>query len=548
MSFLSSHLGRRKFLKISSVALASPSLIKASEDAARASDNNTKTSSKKLKTEELTADLVIVGGGGGGLSSAVRASQLGIKNIIVLEKRSVTGGNANNPSAPTGGMGGAPAGNPQDGRGGDLPGGESGQAGQMPPGEDGRGGGAPGDTEEGMPADSLYGASADYFFESAMEWSHWRMDARLVRFFLEKTPDVPKWIKELGIENVGGQRGVLAKRQTELCKELGVKILLKTPARELITDKNGKVVGVVAESRDNIYRIKAKCVILSTGGFLGNKDLMKRFCLAYDDTFYDDVVMYGLPHNGDGFLMAEAVGGVSDGTTAFEWVINRFPWLLISDPLVQLAEPRDTKGIWVNKKGLRFANEVLSTASNALYRQPNKTGWTIIDTKGFQNRRLQSFNGGDVNEKLQEQIEKQTKKGRVKVSDSLDEIAEAIGCDPSTLKATIEEYNSFCDKGKDLHFLRSADTLSALRTPPFYAIKWTLGMLMSRGPLKVNTNMEVVNKNDDPIPGLYAAGVDIGGTDSDTYWGTGPGHSYVWTIVSGCVASENAAKIILNQA
>lgn len=502
------NLGRRQFLKLGSAFLAFPSLMKPSEGNAESS-----AKTKEIKKEELTADLIIVGGGGGGLSSAVKAAQLGIKNIIVLEKLSFTGGNAVNPHPPV-----------------------------IETGEHRRA--------------TLYDEPADAYFERAMDWSHWRMNARLVRCLLERTLEVPKWLDELGVkaesEPTPEGRGVIVRIQAQKCRELGIRILTNTGARELITDKTGRVVGVVAESEENELRINARCVIMSTGGFLGNRELMRRFCKQYNDAFYDDVYLLGLPHTGDGFLMAEAVGGVSDGTSALEWEVNRFPWMSIAEPLVQLTEPSATKNIWVNKKGLRFADESETTANNAYYGQPNKTAWIIFDSAGYREgikmlRTSKYSNVDEMHKALEQQLKEQAEKGRVKVSGSWDEIAETIGCDPAVLKATIGEYNSFCEKGKDDMFLRDVRFMSSIAAPPFYAIKSALAMLMTRGPLKVNTRMEVVDGDDDPIPGLYAAGVDIGGTDEDTYWGTGTGHSYIWAILSGCIASENAAEIILDK-
>lgn len=598
------HMGRRQFLKMGSAAITVPALMKIHGNAAIASETKVSVKSKNLKKEELRADLVVVGGGGGGMSAALKAAQLGVKDIIVLEKLGYTGGNALNPHPPVGfqGGGGPPDGNPPDGGGqsaqGGPPGqgaegGMPGQGGQMHEGQGGPGGmpgqegpeggmtgGMSGGPQEGgspggpgsigqepgvglsdalkMGPNSLYGGTADYFFDQAMQWSHWRMDARLIRTLLNRTNDVPVWLKSLGVTAGGGgdmsaARGSAVRTQAKKAKELGVQVLLNTAAKELITDKTGRVVGVVAETEEKELRISAKCVIMSTGGFLGSKELMKRFCKQYTDTFYDEVGLLGLPHTGDGFLMAEAIGGVSDGTTAFEWEINRFPWLLITAPLVQLTEPHNTNGIFVNKKGLRFCDESQPTANNAFYREPGKTAWILFDSKGYESGTQKSdYERYDdmsmFRDKVQQQLKEQGEKGRVKISDSWDEIADAIGCGPKVLKASVEEYNTCCDNGKDDWFLKDASSLSAIRTPPFYAIKCTLAMLLTRGPLKVSCNMEVVNKDNDPIPGLYAAGVDIGGTDEDTYWATGPCHSYIWAIASGCIAAENAARVIFNKA
>ena len=78
--------------------------------------------------------------------------------------------------------------------------------------------------------------------------------------------------------------------------------------------------------------------------------------------------------------------------------------------------------------------------------------------------------------------------------------------------------------------------------PPFYAIQCGIEALVTHGGIKVNQHMEVLNEKNYPITGLYAAGVDIGGTDSDTYNANLLGHSFGFTINSGRIAGENAAK------
>lgn len=59
--------------------------------------------------------------------------------------------------------------------------------------------------------------------------------------------------------------------------------------------------------------------------------------------------------------------------------------------------------------------------------------------------------------------------------------------------------------------------------------------------------MEVLNKDNDPIPGLYAAGVDIGGADEDTYWGAGPQNSFGFSVGSGRIAADNAIEFCVRK-
>ena len=87
--------------------------------------------------------------------------------------------------------------------------------------------------------------------------------------------------------------------------------------------------------------------------------------------------------------------------------------------------------------------------------------------------------------------------------------------------------------------------LVPLRTPPYYAIKCGVDFIATHGGITVNQHMEVLNQQDSPIGGLYAAGVEIGGADSDTYNLITSGHSFGFAVNSGRIAGENAAGYAL---
>jgi succinate dehydrogenase/fumarate reductase flavoprotein subunit len=149
--------------------------------------------------------------------------------------------------------------------------------------------------------------------------------------------------------------------------------------------------------------------------------------------------------------------------------------------------------------------------------------------------------GGDQSyETIDDDIKKQIDKGYAIRANNIVEIAQWIGCDPEVLKGTIEDYNGFCIKGYDEDLLKPAEYLVPLTKPPYYAIRNKLAILLTHGPLRVSTEMEVVDTNYNPIPGLWAAGADIGGTENDTYAHLAA-HSSTWTMTSGRIAGENAA-------
>ncbi|MBP2656144.1 MAG: Succinate dehydrogenase/fumarate reductase, flavoprotein subunit [Firmicutes bacterium] len=485
---------------------------------------------EQAQVEIRQADIVIVGCGAGGMAAAIEAKDNGAERIIVLEKLHAPGGNCIFPPLPLANEDGVL---------------------KMACMDDNT------LLDDDLRLNPDITVRTDANFKSAMEWNHWRGDARLIRTLINKFEGVSDWLKSNMepadfLPDPEVNRGKLAKLLIRFCKARGIEVLCDTPVKNLLKDKNGRVNGVLAETKDgNKIQVNAKSVIISTGGFIGSKELMAKYFHSYTESVFDDLCIMGLRHTGDGIKMALDAGAASDGTVAFEWELNRVPWL--NNPVSPLTNLLNNDIhpdlIWVNKNGERFADESKLNATNSWYRLPHKTCYILLD-EAMKNRIIKNgpvkmpdfMIGLDLFAGLDDELKDQEAKGRVKISDSWDELAEFIGADPEVLKATVDEYNSFCDKKHDDMFVKNPEYLTPLRTGPFYVAKSTLAMLVTRGPLKVNTKMELLDTNDDPIPGLYAAGVDIGGTDSDTYASGVACHSIGWSLSSGRIAGENAAK------
>ena len=145
---------------------------------------------------------------------------------------------------------------------------------------------------------------------------------------------------------------------------------------------------------------------------------------------------------------------------------------------------------------------------------------------------------------LDEAFRKQVEKGGAFVSESLEEISKWIGAPSDSLRKTVDEYNKSCDQHYDELFVKDPQYLQALRTPPFYAIRAGGAVLGTTGGIKINNKMEVLDKAGDPIPGLYAAGADTGGWESDTYCAVLPGSAFAFAMNSGRIAAENASDYV----
>ncbi|MBI4320912.1 MAG: FAD-dependent oxidoreductase [Chloroflexi bacterium] len=429
----------------------------------------------------------------------------------------------------------------------------------------------------------LIDARRDDLFKMAMDFAHWDINAGVVRAFIDKSGDTIRWLEEKGLvfrvvpfypnQNPlvyhrvqQGQSGpVLLKLLLKRCADLGVELLCRTRATGITRDVTGRVTGVTASSDSEEFSIAARGVIIATGGYAGNKELLRKHCSYWTD----DMWCMGMPHTGDGLLMAQEIGAQAEGVGT----------LMLEGPVFQSASnalgawqralfhvAQEPLTLWVNTKGERFMDESAIfhhfESVNGVIRQPGKISFCLLDEKVMQealvNGLLRERNrtgnqiedmaigpkedGLPLDSPVQKELELQASQGRVKVSESWDEIAGWVGADPEVLKATIDEYNSFCDQGWDRIFAKDRTYLRALRTPPYYAMKCGVGFLASLGGIKVNHRMEALDHEDNPIPGLYAIGQDAGGWEPRTYNARLTGTALGFAINSGRIAGECAAR------
>jgi fumarate reductase flavoprotein subunit len=315
-------------------------------------------------------------------------------------------------------------------------------------------------------------------------------------------------------------------------------------------DENGVVNGVVCENKDReLIQVKADKVIICTGGFAGNPELISKFYPNYDPSVV--AAGGGMRHQGDGLNMALEVGADIEGNFAMEIAA---PKIKGHEPLNLLLGKPDN--VWLNQFGVRFANEGIvynfAMAANACLRQPGAAVWVLFDREMME----QTLSDGrdtielihispNAEERLGETIEKAQADGILKVSETLSDIAEFIGCTQDALENTISEYNLFCDKNRDAVFAKEKRYLKKLDTAPYYAIKAGADMLITHGGIRVNERFEALNDKFEIVSNLYVAGVDFGGADADVYNVTMSGHGFGFAVNSGRMAGENSAKSLI---
>jgi fumarate reductase flavoprotein subunit len=307
---------------------------------------------------------------------------------------------------------------------------------------------------------------------------------------------------------------------------------------------------VVGEDKSGeSVRVNAKAVIIATGGFGDNVDMIKEYTPYEWGVDLFSMRRPGL--TGDGIRMAWEVGAAKH--------LEAMNMELIYGSLSRggsrsLNQPR---AIMVNLNGKRFYNEGImgnvTFMGNAIAQQKKRTGFLIIDStiaKYYEENGADTvdrvgppqWNLGNVDKDMTEAVEKGMK--GLFVANSLEDLAKQTGIDIAGLKESIEEYNRFCEKGKDYFFNKKHEYLMPLKGPKFYAMQMFPSAYGSLGGIKINEKAEVLDMEDNPIPGLYAAGVDANSIYADSYVFILPGNTMGFAVNSGRIAGQSALKYI----
>jgi fumarate reductase flavoprotein subunit len=476
----------------------------------------------------LQTDVIVVAAGASGLAAAISAAQAGAK-VIAFEKGATTGGAASM------GMG--------------LFG-----------------------VESRLQKLKQMGPSKDEAFRIFMDYTHWRVDAQLVRAYIDKAATTIEWLENLGVEflepaayfpggaftwhlvkpPMGGQPGpmiasAMIKTLTDRAKELGVQILLQTPVTKILK-RGDRITGVVADdhSTDEPIEASAKAVIIATGGFGDNPDMIKKY-IGYE--WGKDLWSIRIPGlTGDGIKMAWEVGAAPT-----EMNIEMI-YMMAGEMNPVLSMAFQQPHLMVNLLGDRFFDEGImyntTFTGNAIARQKNRCAFLIFDdtikkhmeTVGYDYTSVvfPFLKAPNIDELIKQAHDMKYKE--VFVADSLDEMAAQTGINPEGLKKTVDQYNSFCDTGYDPVFNKKHHLLRPIRTPRFYAVRFYPSAYGSLGGIKINHRTEVIAKDWKKIPGLYAVGTDACTIYGDSYVFILPGNTMGFAINTGRIAGENAAE------
>ena len=486
----------------------------------------------------MQADFIVVGAGGAGLAAAVTAADGGI-SVVILERMGVAGGAT---VFATGTF--AVESKLQKALGIRITKGEA--------------------------------------FRQHMFYTHYLSNPRLVRAVIDKSAETIEWLEAKGTQFIGPEafypgaprtwhtmkldgRGI-TKALEETARDLGVRIRFRTRAKELIVE-DGKVAGVHAEDQDgSTVAYRGKAVLIADGGFANNEEMMLQYTEAGTHTM--EMVVGQVGKEGDGIRMAWEAGAAKEGTS----VIQLGPPRAIRKKGEREGESKKSRFdkhvtailrqpfLWVNANGDRLVDESECSfphIGNAMSRQPGQVLFNVFDQASRRRMEEEGIRAGlgllsERGTKIPDVLaamEASIGDDEAWVAESLAELAEKMGVDKRRLRATVDEYNAFCDRGHDRLFAKDPEYLEPVRTAPFYAIKGHPTHVGTLGGIRINHKTEVIREDSktglDVIPGLYAAGNVAGGMYGDTYDASHTlGLTSAFAVISGRIAGASAVDYV----
>ena len=493
----------------------------------------------------VEADVVVVGAGGAGMTAAITAAGEG-KSVVILESQSMVGGNS---VRATGGMNAGKTVYQDENEFGESAGVEKTLKTAAEKYADNETITALAKTVSEQWA--AYQANPTGYFDSVelmeldtMIGGKGINDPELVETLCANSADAIDWLDEHGItlHNVSSFGGASVKRihrpvnaegktvsvgsymiplLEENCKKAGVQILLNTTANEILTDANGAAAGIKATgSTGETVTVNAKAVVLTTGGFGANLDMV----VKYKPELKGFMTTNAPGIQGQGIEMAQAIGAATVDMDQ----IQIHPTVEANTAALITEGLRGDGAILINEEGQRFIDEVgtRDVVSAAEIAQTGSYSWLVVDQAMV-----------DASSVIQGYI----KKGYTVTGETYEELGKAMGVDAAAFAETMDKWNGYVEAKNDPDFGRTSFA-NPLNTAPYYAVKVTAGVHHTMGGLKINANTEVLNEKGEVIPGLFAAGEVTGGVHgANRLGGNAVADFTVFGRIAGAAASDYAA-------
>ncbi|MBP3655381.1 MAG: FAD-dependent oxidoreductase [Clostridia bacterium] len=297
----------------------------------------------------------------------------------------------------------------------------------------------------------------------------------------------------------------VAQTLTKMVGERAIDLRLATEATRLLTDESGAVIGAEAVVGGQTYEIKAKKVILATGGFTFNKEMMAQYC---EGDYENSVDIASVGNTGDGHRMGVEVGGYIVGEGALGITCIGY-------------NPSTNATLWnpflhVNVKGEKImrSDQYYPKVQEIINDQEKGEVYTIYGSDSYNVDTLEGL----------------VARGLLKKADTIDELAAALGIDAEGLKATLDVHNKCAAEGTTDEFGSAPASIKPVTQGPFYGCRRSACVMGTIPGLAVDENLKVLREDGTAIENLYAAGeVMFGNVMDDLYPMTGTALALAWT-------------------
>lgn len=528
-------------LTTNAIVTAVEDCVKQANGDVEALKNNKKEETASKKEETYDTDIVIVGGGASGLTAAISASNLGA-NVIVIEKGvSLAVSNGANAGGPI-----ATGTKVQEAEG------------------------------EYLTTEELY--------EHMSEFAKSTVNDALLRKTLEVTGETIDMLDDLGLSvylrpdsyGVGfrARHGIKEKGEDRMkfladkIESNGGTIMLETTGEEVILNEEGVAVGIKATKADGTkVTINADSVLLATGGYLGSQEII--------ENKFGNITINPLGNTlstGDGINMTLAAGGVEDknwGIVANEFSASNSKagtWTKDSNQNLRFGI---YGGLLVNGEGNRFFNEEImaseplsgaeatlrygkyyavmdeayynSVCEQGIFKTLGSPETWVAGVKNLSDSAPESKSHVKVLTQAKDQLQEAIDQGWAYKADTIEELAGKFGLE--NLVSTVEEYNKYCEAKHDSEFGKNPVFLTSISSGPYYVFEYEPSAWCTIGGVKVDDSLRALNKDNEPIKGLYVAGIDAGSLFTAPYYDN-EGSAFGLSLGSGTLAGRNMYSYI----
>lgn len=450
---------------------------------------------------DCETDIVIIGGGGAGLTAAIEARNHGAR-VIVLEKRDYLGGNTNSATA---GVNAA---------------------------------------ETHLQKELGVQDSKQIFYDDTMKGGYNLNDPELVWTLVNNAPATLDWLEDMGADfsDLGIMGGSSVKRThrpewglaigphlmkvfSNAAREKGVDIRTGNTVQDVLMSFDGAASGVkVSQVVGKDYTIKAKAVIIATGGFGANLAMVTRYRV--------DLA---------GFSTVNHKGATGD---AFAWVnkfgaelcqmdkIQTHPTAEAHNSILITEAVRGNGAILIGHDSRRFVNEMTTrdVVSDAILAQDKGTAFLLFD---------------NAVRKSLAAIDTYAKQGLILEADDLAGLALKAGLNADQLRQSVARYNDFQAAGNDEDFSRTAEQMPLpLAQPPYCMIEVKPAIHHTMGGIHIDSDTQVLREDGTPVKGLYACGEVTGGVHGGNRLG---GNGVADIVVFGKIAGAKAADAVMKK-